>query len=114
MKILCINTQNIKVAREMIIRMVLKEGMQYVEMENEVLINTDILVRFNEELFENNLPLINLNDEKKDANLYKKIISYENIEDKKQNYFYEKNSKKRQKLQSQYVKTKIKQNRYLK
>lgn len=114
MKILYINTSDIKAAKEMIIRTAIKENMQYVEMEDEVLINTNILVRIISKEFQiicSSEP-INLNGEKRDYKLCTDTFPY--IECKKQNCFYKPINKKQQKLQSQYVKTKIKKNRYLK
>lgn len=113
MKILYINTSNIKVAREMIIRTAIKEGMKYVEMEDEVLINTDILVRIISKEFQIicSSETINLRGEKRDYKLCADTFPY--LECKKQNCFYKPINKKQQKLQSQYVKTKIKKNRYL-
>lgn len=46
MKIVCINTDNKIVAKDMLIKAAIKSGMQYVEMEDEVLIDGNTLVRF--------------------------------------------------------------------
>lgn len=46
MKIVCIKTDNKIVAKDMLIKAAIKAGMQYVEMEDEVLIDGNTLVRF--------------------------------------------------------------------
>lgn len=112
MKIIYINTSNKKVTRNMIIRKAIESHMQYVEMEDEVLINTDVIFRIIENIstYYSECIVDCLKDEKKECiplidNFYLK----ENI-----SKTYTKNNKKQQKLQSQYVKNKIKQNKYLK
>lgn len=63
MKIGYINTQNKKVVKDTLIKTLIKLGMQYVEMEDEVLIECDYLIRFVEkENICNNLNLIDVLD----------------------------------------------------
>lgn len=45
MKIIYISTRNVSVAKEMLIRTAIKAGMNYVEMENEIIIEYDYLFR---------------------------------------------------------------------
>ena len=48
MKTIIIGTSNKEIVKECTIREAIQNGMQYVEMENEVLIGTDILIRIQE------------------------------------------------------------------
>lgn len=48
MKIVIIGTPNKGIVKECTIREAIQNGMQYVEMENEVLIGTDVLIRIQE------------------------------------------------------------------
>lgn len=67
MQIIYINTQDIVVARDMLIRKAIEAGMQYVEMEDEILINCDYLIKIlqKEVIIDNSFPLIfDINDER--------------------------------------------------
>lgn len=63
MKIGYISTNNKGIAKDTLIKTLIKLGMQYVEMEDEVLIESDYLIMFieKEEVY-NNLNLINILD----------------------------------------------------
>lgn len=47
MKIIVINTQNKSIAKEMLIRIIINLGKQYIEMKEEILLE-DCLIKFNE------------------------------------------------------------------
>ena len=63
MKIGYISTDNKGIAKDTLIKNLIKLGMQYVEMEDEILIESDYLIRFieKEEVY-NNLNLIDILD----------------------------------------------------
>lgn len=67
MRIIYINTQNIVVAKDMLVRKAIEAGMQYVEMEDDVLIDCEYLFKFvPKEIILDSFPLIFNINEKQD------------------------------------------------
>lgn len=59
MKVMYINTRNISIVKDMLIRGAIQAGMKYIEMENEVIIDGNYLFRIIEKVDVN---IIDLND----------------------------------------------------
>ncbi len=109
MKIIYINTQNIMVAKDMIIKAAIDEGFQYVEMGSEVIIEYDYLFRFieKEEVHFIDLNLIDILSKKLTLNPYVYTIDESEISfDKKDDF--PKFKKNDYKMESKRVKNKIK------
>lgn len=109
MKILYVSTNDKKFLKEAL-EQAKEARMQYVEMENEILVNTDILIKIEDNLTNYNIDEIFLREKESQMSYSLNKICEYNQKDK----LLKNNLKKQQKKESQYVKTKLKQNRFLK
>lgn len=110
MKILYVSTNDKKFLKDSLIRKIINLNMQYIEMENEILVNTDILIKIEDNLTNYDIDEIFLREKQQQMSYSLNKICEYNQKDK----LLKNNLKKQQKKESQYVKTKLKQNRFLK
>ena len=106
MQILIINTQNKLIVRDIFIKAAIKAGMQYVEMENEILIDGCCLIKIKEkEIVKTNFDLFILEKEDRDFRGFVDINSELKLEKEK---IFSKQKKHDYKKQSKLVNDKLK------
>ena len=110
MEVIYLNTQNILVAKDMLIRAAIKAGLQYVEMENEVIIEYNYLFRFicKEKICFINQDIINILNDKLKPSEYKIIDDFDNNISFRDCDSFTKFKKNDYKMESKRIKSKIK------
>lgn len=108
MNVVYINTQDKKVAKDMLIKMAIKLGFHYVEMENEVIIEYDYLFRFveKEEIYLFNPDFIGILDDSLKFSDFKCDDAEPIYFDKKFDFL--KLNKNDYKMESRKIKSKVK------
>ena len=110
MKVTSIKTDNIEVAKDLIIKKLISNDIQYVDMGDELLVETDLLIRFElalkKELFDIEM-FLNLGHYKDSLN--KSIIEPMNLRDEFYEQFINKKTKTDFKQDSKLVKNKTKE-----